>query len=530
MNARHIVDRISISEADAYTTFAIRRQAHLVQNVALALSRFYGILPKFIASVSGLSTRQRQEIYWKTLYADGIKNFRTVRKAPPDAWEKILEVFRTDISPEHPYVRKFNKLAAQKGILTRIYDTGPKDFCTAKIKAWKSHGGDVSRLDDINRIMIESTDPLTHWRICRSLAEQTGGHVAHQEKRLMQGFVSDVYMLKMPDGISAEIAFVPAGMVLSSKITHNALRFRRATPYIDLSSAKALFHKTCVDMRSAFRGAADEFSFGRHDPLAFLSMEQFDMSGIEARLRHIEDGILKAVLKRRRNKKWQDFPLAASHKYLVYVLGGPGSGKTTLSDFICGAEMAGPDMSEELKAELGKMRGLRFTHITLDSVSSRMRDLSGNASRHPHAEKTSPHIDEYRKLREKFFYAALKRQSNIYMDDHGDLSHQDREFMQDARSAGYKVVLIHAMVSGPGYMKNQQELGRLRGYDPSPHFGWAMNIFQTSELAFSSLSPLAHRSFVVERLGQRGFRAHSAASGTSAWREKGFLAEWNGPA
>jgi len=178
--------------------------------------------------------------------------------------------------------------------------------------------------------------------------------------------------------------------------------------------------------------------------------------------------------------------------------------------------------TRELEFLLNKISMLNFESITLDTIKSKMSGAFANSSKHPHPEKTSARITQYKEIRKDDFHRSLEKSAHIYMDDHGDLSKQDQEFLQTAKAAGYKIILIHATVKPAKYLKRQYDLGKQYSYNPMRHINWALKIFKAGESAFFRLAPLADSAFVIERNGENNFIAHRvntrAQSMPTAWR------------
>jgi hypothetical protein len=302
-----------MDEADNYTAAAMNRQIEMVKSMALSLSRYHGFEAEFLSRLANEDAESGEEKYRAAFLDRSAAASKAVEGTEPENWERILENLpRSNLFPVHPWVQAFNELAAGKGLPVKIYDTGPKDYRIAKIKSRKIFGGDISKLDDINRIMIESNNPETHPEICRILSGlNTGNKVAHQEKRVMQGFVSDVYSLKFADGTLSEIAFVPANQVFSSKMTHHALRFRRASSKAlpqDEPAVRELYKNTCENIKKAFNAAAHVLKVdARH--LDALTLKEFNLAAANQNLKTLEDECLKAVLNRPENKAWKSFIL-----------------------------------------------------------------------------------------------------------------------------------------------------------------------------------------------------------------------------
>jgi hypothetical protein len=198
----------------------------------------------------------------------------------------------------------------------------------------------------------------------------------------------------------------------------------------------------------------------------------------------------------------------AQDKYLFYVLGGPGTGKTKIMSFISGDNAASLSGAREFEFLLNKISMLNFDSITLDSITGKMVAAFTNASQHPHPEKTAGQIGKYKTIRKEDFYQSLGKSAHIYMDDHGDISKQDREFLAAAKNAGYKVILVHVTVKPDEYLRRQYELGKTYSYDPMKHIDWALKVFKAGESAFSRLAPMADKAFILERNGESNFIAH----------------------
>jgi hypothetical protein len=301
---------MTMDEINQYNRAAIDRQTGLVKSIALSLSRYCGFEQEFLSRISGKDIQAQEEKYKAGFFDKSAAALKTVEAADPKDWEGILENSpKNGLLQVHPYVDAFNGLARGKGLLTRVHDTGPKDYCIAKIKARKLFGGDVSKLDDVNRIMIESSDPETHRDICKILSSLNADkQLVPQERRLMQGFVSDVYRLKFADGAAAEIAFVPASLVFSSKITHNALRFRRACKGLsqDGQAVRELYKNTCESIKKAFNAAAHELKVDKKH-LDALNLKEFNLAAAHQSLKSLEDECLNAVLNKPENKAWKSF-------------------------------------------------------------------------------------------------------------------------------------------------------------------------------------------------------------------------------
>lgn len=218
---------------------------------------------------------------------------------------------------------------------------------------------------------------------------------------------------------------------------------------------------------------------------------------------------------------------AEQDKYLFYVLGGPGTGKTKIMSFISGDNAASISGTREFEFLLNKISMLDFDSITLDSIKDKMLKSFTNVSQHPHPEKTNARIAKYKSIRKEDFYQSLGKSAHIYMDDHGDISAQDREFLAAAKNAGYKVILIHVTVKPEEYLRRQYELGKKYNYDPMRHINWALMIFKAGESAFSRLAPVADQAFILERNGEDNFIAHRInAAGKSSPKALNKNAAW----
>lgn len=204
----------------------------------------------------------------------------------------------------------------------------------------------------------------------------------------------------------------------------------------------------------------------------------------------------------------------ANNKYLFYVLGGPGVGKSTIMRFIQEGATTSISGTPEFEFLLNKISLLSFEAITLDTIKNKMATETPAETSHPHPEKQKDRINEYKTVRDTDFHSAFAKASNIYLDDHGDLSSQDEEFLRTARAAGYNIVLINAAMKPEDYMKRQYELGSKHQYNPQEHLSWAIKFFKTAEKAFGGLMPLADYAFTLERTGNESFVAHNAKKTT----------------
>ncbi len=211
------------------------------------------------------------------------------------------------------------------------------------------------------------------------------------------------------------------------------------------------------------------------------------------------------------------------NKYLFYVLGGPGVGKSTIMRFIQEGAPASISGTPEFEFLLNKISLLSFEAITLDTIKNKMAAAETLPdANHPHPEKQKDRLDEYKTIRGTDFQAAFAKSSNIYLDDHGDLSSQDEEFLRIAKAAGYQIVLINVAVKPEDYMKRQYELGKKYQYDPQEHLSWAAKLFKTAERSFERLMPLANHAFILERTGNESFVAHNTKR-VSSQKEAGVI-------
>ncbi len=296
-----------MDDFESYISSAINNQEELVKGLTLALSRHYGFEEELLAALTSPETKMHEKGYNTSIRKRNAALLKTVEGVVPLKWESILEE-KSPTSPihPHPYTEAFNRLAEEKGLPVRLHDNGPKDYCIAKIKSLKIANGDITKIDDINRIMVETNDPETDQKIGNVLVSMRGiKDVHHQENRDMQGFISDVYRMKFDNGVSAEIAFVPYGLVASSSITHNALRFRRASKAItNKKSAKRLYNGICASIKKKFNAASKDLKVDKKY-VDDLDLQEFSLAEANKKLGALENECLNAVLNNPVNKKWK---------------------------------------------------------------------------------------------------------------------------------------------------------------------------------------------------------------------------------
>lgn len=296
-----------MDDYELYISSAIQNQGELVKDLALALSRHCGFEKEMLASLASPATERREKDYSDSIRERNIALLKDVDGVGPSKWESVLEEKSSAPSIHaHPYTQAFNRLAEEKGFLVRLHDNGPKDYCIAKIKSLKAANGDITKIDDVNRIMVETDDPEADGKIGDTLASMQGvKNVAHQENRDMQGFVSDVYRMKFDNNVSAEVAFVPYGLVASSSITHNALRFRRASNVgQDEKSVERLYNSICANIRKKFNAASKDLRVDRKY-VDDLTLQEFSLSEATKKLEALENECLGSVLNDPVNRKWK---------------------------------------------------------------------------------------------------------------------------------------------------------------------------------------------------------------------------------
>ena len=298
-----------MSEMQNYNKEAIARQKELVRDLCRALSCYHGFESDFDKALSNFDVKFLEEKYAQSFFDRAEKTKDLLKGKEVGQWEETLEKETLQlVFDPHPFVEIFNQISEEKGLDVRIYDTGPKSYFTSKIKAERFYAGDVLKIDDVTRIMVETNDPDTHAKICQFMVEiKPQNKITHPDAKLLPGFLSDIYKLQASDGKSSEIAFVPAGLLVSGKMTHNILRYLRATDNIqDSKLAEELYKKTCQNIKKEFEKVSEKLPLKEKD-IKSLRMRKFNEQSAKKRLNSLRNRCLEETLKKTENKKWSKF-------------------------------------------------------------------------------------------------------------------------------------------------------------------------------------------------------------------------------